>query len=91
MAIPTFEDETLPRGLLANPRTVVEANYHEPELQAWEGYPCIEALPCLVPRKKMFEIIQAHPPYNKNMRKKPAHVPYRLRLPDDMARPGTYD
>lgn len=74
MAIQAFEDEMLPRGLMANPRTVVEAKYHKPELEVWEGYPCIEALPCLIPRKKMFEMIQAHPPYGKHMRRKPAHV-----------------
>lgn len=73
MVVTTFENESLPRGLLANTRTVVEANYHKPELQAWDGYPCIEALPPLIPRKKMFQILQAHPPYNKSMRQKPAH------------------
>lgn len=73
MAIQTSEGETKPRGLMANTRTVVEAKYHPPELPAWAGYPSIEALPCLISRKKMFEIIQAHPPYKKQMRKKPAH------------------
>ena len=74
MVTQALEDEALPRGLMANPRTVVEANYHKPELSAWEGYPCIEALPRLVPRKRMFELIQAHPPYGKHMRRRPAHV-----------------
>ncbi len=74
MAIQTSEGEAPPRSLMANTRTVVEAKYHPPELPAWKGYPCLEALPYLIPRKKMFEIIQAHPPYGKHLRKKPAHV-----------------
>lgn len=74
MAIRTIEDESLPRGLMANPRTVVEAKYRNPELDSWKGYPSIEALPGLIPRKKVFEIIQARPHYVKSMRRKPAHV-----------------
>jgi hypothetical protein len=74
MAIRTIDDESLPRGLMANPRTVVEAKYRNPELDSWKGYPSIEALPGLIPRKKVFETIQARPHYVKSMRRKPAHV-----------------
>lgn len=74
MVVKTFKDDSSPSGLLANPRTVVEATYREPELQKWDGYPCIEALPSLIPRKEMFQVIQAQPSYEKSMRRKPAHV-----------------
>lgn len=74
MTTQILNEESLPRGLMSNPRTVVEADYHKPELQVWEGYPCIEALPCLISRQKMFQIIQAHPPYKQSMRRKPPHV-----------------
>jgi hypothetical protein len=74
MVAKTFEDDSSPRGLLANPRTVIAAKYRKPELQKWAGYPSIEALPPLIPRKKMFEMIQVQPHYAESMRKKPAHV-----------------
>jgi hypothetical protein len=59
---------------MANPRTVVEAKYRNPELDSWKGYPSIEALQGLIPRKKVFETIQARPHYVKSMRRKRAHV-----------------
>lgn len=63
-----------PRGLMANSRTVVDALYREPELPAWAGYPCIEALPPLVSRATLFEQIQALPKYSTTIRTQPAHV-----------------
>jgi GTPase SAR1 family protein len=74
MVVQISEDETLPRGLMANTRTVIEAKYRKPELLTWKGYPCIEAFPPLISCEEMFEIIQASPPYGMRMRKKKAHV-----------------
>jgi hypothetical protein len=70
----TFEDDSVPHGLMANPRTVVEAAYRKPELQKWEGHPSILALPDLIAREKLFALLQAYPPYHESFRKKPAHV-----------------
>jgi hypothetical protein len=67
-------DIALPRGLMSNSRSVIEAVYRKPELAAWGGYPCIEALPPLIPRETLFEQIQVSPKYSKTMRRQPAHV-----------------
>jgi AAA domain-containing protein len=67
-------DDALPQGLIANSRSVIEAVYRKPELPAWEGYPCIEALPALISRQTLFEQIQVIPQFSQTIRKQPAHV-----------------
>src|SRR5215207_9621168 len=64
----TSERDPIPHGLLANPRTVVEATYRKPELEKWAGYPSIEGLPKLIAREKLFEVLQARPPYRESFR-----------------------
>lgn len=70
----TSKRDSIPHGLLANPRTVVEATYRKPELEKWAGYPSIEALPKLIARENLFEVLQACPPYRESFRKKRREV-----------------
>jgi hypothetical protein len=66
------DDLTAPRGLMANPRTVVEATYNAPALARWAGYPCIETLPPLISRETLIERLQDVPEYSHDMRTQPA-------------------
>jgi hypothetical protein len=62
------------QGLLANPRTVVEAAYLDPELPKFAGHPCIEALPLINTRERAMEQMLQQPRYSEEMRKAEAHI-----------------
>ena len=69
-----FDEAPTAHGLLANPRTVVEAAYIEPELPKFAGNPCILTLPPINTRERAIELMLRLPNYNEEMRSAPAHL-----------------
>ena len=60
-----FDEAPATHGLLANPRTVVEATYIEPELPKFAGNPCIQAVPPINTRERAIELMLRLPNYNE--------------------------
>lgn len=59
---------------LANSRTIVKANYSEPELPKFAGNPNIEVLPLINTRQQALDGMHRLPDYNDEVRLFPAHL-----------------
>jgi hypothetical protein len=61
-------------GLLANPRTIVQATYLKPELPKFAGNPCIEALPYINTKERAIDQLLRLPDYESKMRLDDEHL-----------------